>query len=106
MNPYQSLPARSFWRPVVAERDRLAIDDLWTPKFAIGQDDPVRTAGSCFAARIGPALLEQGMNWYDAEPAPAAQESARRAVAALDRRSARPYHRRGRLPASRDVRGE
>ncbi|MFE2031979.1 hypothetical protein ACFXBB_01725 [Streptomyces scopuliridis] len=41
MNPYQSVPARSFRRPAVAERDRLAIDDLWTPKSAIGQDDPV-----------------------------------------------------------------
>jgi hypothetical protein len=70
VNPYQSLPVRSFWRPAVAEPDMLAIDDLWTPAFAIGQDDPILTAGSCFAARIGPALLEQGMNWYNAEPAP------------------------------------
>ncbi|MEZ0089213.1 GSCFA domain-containing protein [Streptacidiphilus sp. EB129] len=70
MNPYQALPARSFWRPAVAEPDPFAIDDLWTPAFTLGQDDPVLTAGSCFAARIGPALLEQGMNWYDAEPAP------------------------------------
>ncbi|MFJ9445656.1 GSCFA domain-containing protein [Kitasatospora sp. NPDC101235] len=70
MNPYQSLPARSFWRSAVAEPDPLAIDDLWTPAFAIGQDDPVLTAGSCFAAHIGRALLERGMNWYDAEPAP------------------------------------
>ncbi|MGW2511378.1 hypothetical protein ACWC0A_18500 [Streptomyces scopuliridis] len=41
MDPYQSLPGRSFWRPAAAEWDRLAIDDLWTPKFATGQDDPV-----------------------------------------------------------------
>ncbi|MFD8749832.1 GSCFA domain-containing protein [Kitasatospora sp. NPDC059577] len=70
MNPYQSLPARSFWRSAVAEPDPLAIDELWTPAFEIGQDDPVLTAGSCFAAHIGRALLERGMNWYDAEPAP------------------------------------
>ena len=70
MNPYQSLPARSFWRPAVAEREVHAIDDVWTPTFDIGQDDPIVTAGSCFAAQIGPALLERGMNWYDAEPAP------------------------------------
>ncbi|MFI6847256.1 GSCFA domain-containing protein [Kitasatospora sp. NBC_00085] len=69
-NPYQALPVRSFWRPAVAEPDLLAIDGLWTPKFALGQDDPVLTAGSCFAAHIGRALLERGMNWYDAEPAP------------------------------------
>lgn len=70
MNPYQSLPVRSFWRPAVVEPDMLAIGDVWTPKFAIDQDDPVLTAGSCFAAQIGRALLEHGMNWYDAEPAP------------------------------------
>ncbi|WP_406841816.1 GSCFA domain-containing protein (plasmid) [Streptomyces sp. AHU1] len=70
MNPYQGLPARSFWRPAVAEPDPLDIEHVWTPKFAIGQDDPVITTGSCFAARIGPALLDSGMDWFDAEPAP------------------------------------
>ncbi|AEW98742.1 GSCFA domain-containing protein [Streptantibioticus cattleyicolor] len=81
MNPYQALPARSFWRPAVAEPEPQDIGDLWEPAFAIGQDDPVLTAGSCFAARIGPALLAAGYNWYDAEPAPpgltAAQRTAR-----------------------------
>ncbi|MFJ4920288.1 GSCFA domain-containing protein [Streptomyces sp. NPDC088725] len=70
MNPYASLPPRSFWRSAVADPDMLAIGDLWKPKFAIGQDDPVLTAGSCFARHIGRALLEQGMNWRDSEPAP------------------------------------
>lgn len=70
MNPYASLPVRSFWRPAVAEPEPQAITEVWTPKFGIGQDDPVLTAGSCFAARLGPALLEHGMDWYDAEPAP------------------------------------
>lgn len=69
-NPYQSLPARSFWRPAVAEPDPLSIADVWTPKFELGQDDVILTAGSCFAARIGPALLRFGMNWFNAEPAP------------------------------------
>ncbi|WP_329295764.1 GSCFA domain-containing protein [Streptomyces sp. NBC_01455] len=70
MNPYQSLPVRSFWRPAVAEPDPLDIDDVWRPRFSLGQDDPVITAGSCFAAQIGRALLDSGMNWLDAEPAP------------------------------------
>ncbi|KOT90725.1 GSCFA family protein [Streptomyces sp. NRRL F-5755] len=69
-NPYQSLPPRSFWRTAVAEPDPADIGGLWTPKFAIGQDDVVLTAGSCFARHIGRALLERGMNWRDAEPAP------------------------------------
>ncbi|MEW2079818.1 GSCFA domain-containing protein [Streptomyces sp. NPDC013433] len=69
-HPYTRLPARSFWRTAVAEPDPADIGELWTPKFTIGQDDPVVTAGSCFARHIGPALLAEGMHWYDAEPAP------------------------------------
>ncbi|WP_370949422.1 GSCFA domain-containing protein [Amycolatopsis sp. cg5] len=70
MNPYQQLTARSFWRPAVAEPAVEEIGELWTPKFAIGQDDPVLTAGSCFAAELGRALIDNGMNFHDAEPAP------------------------------------
>ncbi|HEX8306124.1 MAG TPA: GSCFA domain-containing protein [Jatrophihabitans sp.] len=80
MNPYQSLPARSFWRTAVAEPEMLAIDDLWTPKFDLGQDDPILTAGSCFARHIGRTLLELGMNWRDAEPAPPGLTAAERAA--------------------------
>ncbi|WP_019063961.1 GSCFA domain-containing protein [Streptomyces prunicolor] len=80
-HPYTRLPERSFWRTAVAEPDALDITDLWTPKFTIDQDAPVVTAGSCFAAHIGRALLEEGMHWYDAElPPPGltrAEQSAR-----------------------------
>lgn len=69
-NPYRSLPARSFWRTAVAEPDPAEIDGVWTPKFALGQDDPILTVGSCFARHIGRTLLELGRNWHDAEPAP------------------------------------
>ncbi|WP_428966232.1 GSCFA domain-containing protein [Micromonospora fluostatini] len=70
MNPYESMPARAFWRAAVAEPGMAGISDLWRPAFAIGQDDPVITAGSCFAANLGRALLDRGWNWWDAEPAP------------------------------------
>ncbi|MFI0737251.1 GSCFA domain-containing protein [Streptomyces sp. NPDC021100] len=70
MNPYQSLPPRSFWRTAVAEPAWADIDGLWTPKFAIGQDDVLLTAGSCFARHIGRALRDRGMNWRDTELAP------------------------------------
>jgi GSCFA family protein len=78
MNPYQSLPPRSFWRTAVAEPDMLQIGDLWTAKFTVGQDDAIVTAGSCFAAQIGRALLDRGMNWRDAEPAPPGLTAAER----------------------------
>ncbi|SCL70613.1 GSCFA domain-containing protein [Micromonospora peucetia] len=80
MNPYQSLPSRSFWRSAVAEPEMLAIGEVWTPKFAIAPDDPVLTAGSCFARHLGPALLDEGMNWREVElPPPGLTEAERRA---------------------------
>ncbi|QDY07785.1 GSCFA domain-containing protein [Micromonospora sp. HM134] len=80
MNPYGALPARSFWRSAVAEPDMLAIDEVWTPKFDIAQDDPVLTAGSCFARHLGPALRDEGMNWGEAElPPPGLTTAERRA---------------------------
>ncbi|MBV9823403.1 MAG: GSCFA domain-containing protein [Actinobacteria bacterium] len=69
-HPYAALPARSFWRTAVAEPAPADIDGLWTPKFALGQDDPILTVGSCFARHLGRTLLELGRNWQDAEPAP------------------------------------
>ncbi|HEY0166881.1 MAG TPA: GSCFA domain-containing protein [Jatrophihabitans sp.] len=79
-NPYQSLPARSFWRSAAAEPEMADIDELWTPKFALGQDDPILTAGSCFARHIGRTLLDLGMNWRDAEPAPPGLTAEQRAA--------------------------
>ncbi|WP_030191692.1 GSCFA domain-containing protein [Streptomyces violaceorubidus] len=80
-HPYTRLPARSFWRTAVAEPDPADITDLWTPKFTISADARVVTSGSCFAARIGRALLKEGMHWYDAELPPpglsAAEQAAR-----------------------------
>lgn len=69
-NPYRSLPARSFWRSAVAEPAPAEIAEVWQPGFTLDQDEPILTAGSCFARHIGPALLEAGLNWYDAEPPP------------------------------------
>ncbi len=77
-NPYRSLPARSFWRSAVAEPGPTRIAEVWQPAFAIGQDEPILTAGSCFARHIGPALLEAGLNWYDAEPPPPGLTGAQR----------------------------
>lgn len=71
MNPYQCLPPCAFWRTAVADKPALNIDQLWTPQFEIGNKDAIVTAGSCFAQHIGRALVERGMNWLDAEPAPA-----------------------------------
>ncbi len=77
-NPYRSLPSRSFWRTAVAEPSAEELGDLWQPTAAIGPDDPILTAGSCFARHIGPALLNAGMNWHNAEPPPPGLTAAER----------------------------
>ncbi len=78
MHPYQDLPARAFWRVSVAEPSIEEIGDVWQPKFSVDPDARLITAGSCFAARIGRALIDHGMNWYDAElPPPGLSEQER-----------------------------
>lgn len=71
-NPYKALPSKSFWRPSVAERNILEVSDLWTAKNEILRTDTVATAGSCFAQHISRAMIRNGFNWIDAEPAPEA----------------------------------
>ncbi|CAK15509.1 GSCFA domain-containing protein [Pseudomonas entomophila] len=71
MNPYQYLPPRAFWRTAIAARPTEQIAELWSPAFTIDAKDAIVTAGSCFAQHIGRALVARGMNWLDAEPAPA-----------------------------------
>jgi len=69
-NPYSSLHDTAFWRPAVAEKGPLGLSGLWTPKFRIGPQDKIITAGSCFAQHISRALQARGYNWLNAEPAP------------------------------------
>lgn len=70
MHPYEDLPGQAFWRSGVAEADPLAPEALYRPKFALGADAAIATAGSCFAQHVGRALREAGANVLDAEPAP------------------------------------
>lgn len=83
MNPYQCLPPRAFWRTAIADRSAEQIAELWSPAFEIDAKDAIVTAGSCFAQHIGRALVARGMNWLDAEPAPAEMPE--------DERKARQY---------------
>ena len=77
--PYRSLPGRSFWRTAVAEPDPDDIGDLWQPRVPPSRrSDP--HGRLLFFRRIGRAMLEAGMNWYDAEPPPPALSVADRAA--------------------------
>ncbi|MBA2672562.1 GSCFA domain-containing protein [Ramlibacter sp.] len=77
-NPYRTLPPRAFWRSAVAGRAPDALDALWSPKFPISSGDAIVTAGSCFAQHISRALVDRGMHWVDAEPAPPEMDVAQR----------------------------
>ena len=71
-HPYSDLGGTAFWRSGVAEADPAAPVDLYRPKFALGRDAAIATAGSCFAQHVGRALRDAGMNVLDAEPPPLA----------------------------------
>lgn len=70
MNPYESLPEKSFWKTAVANKSMFDICDLWEPKFKISPSSRVSTFGSCFAQHIGNALKQRGFNWLVAEKPP------------------------------------
>jgi hypothetical protein len=80
MTPYDSVPARGFWRTAVAEPEMTQIAGLWDPKFRILPRHRVSTYGSCFAQHIGRALDARGFNWFRAETAPEglSEENAQR----------------------------
>lgn len=70
VNPYQDLGPTAFWRTGVAEVAASDISGLWAPKWPIGPDSRIATAGSCFAQHFGAALRTRGYAWLNAEPAP------------------------------------
>jgi hypothetical protein len=69
-NPYETLPARAFWRSGVAEPGLFGLRDLWRSKWQLPADARFATFGSCFAQHISRALVARQMNWLNAEPAP------------------------------------
>lgn len=69
-NPYQFLPASSFWRKAVSDKNFLEISDLWTSKYSISFADKIITAGSCFAQHISNAMREAGYRWVNYEQGP------------------------------------
>lgn len=67
-NPYKGLPDRNYWRPAVADRFPMAIDQLYDRKYEITPEDKVATCGSCFAQHIGRYMAESSFNYIDVEP--------------------------------------
>ncbi|WP_226550701.1 GSCFA domain-containing protein [Celeribacter naphthalenivorans] len=69
-HPYETSPAKAFWRSGVVETDRRRWPEIYTPAFPIRAETAVATAGSCFAQHIGRFLRDAGVNVLDVEPRP------------------------------------
>lgn len=69
-SPYDVLPPTAFWKTGVVEADRERMTGLYRPRFGIGRETAVATAGSCFAQHITRALRRIGATVLDAEPPP------------------------------------
>lgn len=106
-SPYEELSPKHFWRSAVSESDPLTASDLYEKKFAIGADDAIATAGSCFAQNVTDHLRRNAFKVMDAEPAPPAlsPESARRfGYGIYPTRTGNIYTARQLLQLARDAR--
>ncbi|MEE9328343.1 MAG: GSCFA domain-containing protein [Cocleimonas sp.] len=69
-NPYQGLPANSFWTNAVANSTTPAPEEIYKKKWGISKEDKIATAGSCFAQHIGRHLRKNEFNVMDMEAPP------------------------------------
>lgn len=70
--PYDDLSAEAFWKTGVVAADRERMPGLYVPRFEIGPETAVATAGSCFAQHITRTLRRAGATVLDAEAPPRA----------------------------------
>ena len=69
-SPYTHLPESSFWKKGVAEKSNSDFSDLYSPKFHLKPDQPIASAGSCFAQYLRPHLEKSKAKYLDIEPPP------------------------------------
>jgi hypothetical protein len=67
-HPYRELPEAAYWRRAVAGKGP-AVDPLSGGFLALGRNDKVATAGSCFAQNIARYLKRSGFNYMVSETA-------------------------------------
>ncbi len=69
-HPYKGLPDDRFWKRAIAEKGIFDLSDVYEKKFDIDPNEPIATAGSCFAQHIAKRLQSSGYRYLDAESAP------------------------------------
>src|SRR5690606_38977009 len=72
LNPYRAQPDHAFWSRVMAGVAAEDVDPVSSPRFVIGPNDRIITAGSCFAQHISRALEGRGYRYLLTEPGPEA----------------------------------
>jgi hypothetical protein len=68
-HPYRQQPDHAFWNRSVAQRPWEDINLLVAPKFSIGAEEPIASAGSCFARHMSRQLRRSGYRFLETEPA-------------------------------------
>ena len=66
-NPYTGRPDTAFWRRSMSARPVADIDPVTSVPFTIGEQEPVATAGSCFAQHIARTLVRRGFSYLVTE---------------------------------------
>lgn len=69
-NPYRAQPDHAFWSRAVARVAPDEVDPVVEPRFVLGREDRIVTAGSCFAQHMSRALQAQGYGYLVTEPGP------------------------------------
>ncbi len=70
LSPYADRPNNTFWRTAVAGTSPLALQDIYSKRWAIQPEWQIATAGSCFAQHIARFLKQSGYRVLDVEPKP------------------------------------
>ena len=68
-HPYRGLPDYAYWRRSMEGLPPAEVDPVTAPRFTIGKQDRVATAGSCFAQHIARHLARSGFNYHVTETA-------------------------------------
>lgn len=78
INPYKSLPDHQYWRKAISFVEAHRVDPVTDPRFQIGRDARVGTAGSCFAQHISRRIMASGFNYFVTEVGEGLSEADRR----------------------------
>ena len=66
-HPYSDLPSYQFWKRSVSAVEAHLVDPVTRPRFTVGKEEWVATAGSCFAQHISRRISRSGYQYLVTE---------------------------------------